>query len=168
MRQRRCGSAGTADGVPLRAEGFPCRPLAPVLQPSFLCFPQPRLGWLGKTVYLLPGPAASFPPGRIRLRKAAPSTPPSPQLLSSRRRASLRDGSISLNSESGSASGGSLCGRYRDADFAARLGKCYLQKFYAGFIVRNTAELLLIARRLRCKPSSIESRDYSRSWCLLK
>ncbi len=86
-------AAGKADGVPLRAEGFPCRPLVRVLRPPFLCSPsQPRFGWLEKTVGLLPGPAPSFPPGRMRPRKAAKTTRPSPQLLSSQRRASLRDG----------------------------------------------------------------------------
>src|ERR1700733_13911690 len=92
MSLRRRGSAGKADGVPLRAEGFPCRPLVRVLRPPFLCFPsQPRFGWLEKTVGVLPGPAPSLLPGRMRPRKPAMTTRPSPQLLSSLRRASLRD-----------------------------------------------------------------------------
>src|SRR6202034_1866051 len=38
-----------------------------------------------KTVDLLPGPALSVPPGRMRPRKPAMTTRPSPQLLSSQR-----------------------------------------------------------------------------------
>src|SRR5580692_4420048 len=92
MSPRRSGSAGKADGVPLRAEGFPCRPLVRVLRPPFLCFPfQPRFGWLEKPVGVLPGPALYFSPGRMRPRKLAMTTRPSPQLLSSLRGASLRD-----------------------------------------------------------------------------
>src|SRR5271163_3907963 len=92
MSPRRFESAGRADGVPLRAEGFPCRPLVRVLRPPFLCFPsQSRFGRSEKPVGVLPGPAPSVPPGRMRPRKLAMTTRPSPQLLSSLRGASLRD-----------------------------------------------------------------------------
>src|SRR5580698_9827747 len=124
MPPRRCASTGIADGVPLRAEGFPCRPLFRVLRPPFLCFPlQPRFGRLEKTVGLFPGPAPSFPPGRIRPRKAAITTRPSPQLLSSQRRASLRDGLyfswILRTTQLPRLS----FARYLPSDFSTRLGK---------------------------------------------
>jgi len=77
-------------------------------------------------VDLLPGPAPSFPPGRMRPRKAVMTTRPSPQLLSSQRRASLRDGLYFPGFRGPLSFRGSLCARYLGADFAARHGKCCL------------------------------------------